>query len=596
VVTRAHERGREVRPRFLRTSASRPRIAAAAGTFGAALLALGAPAAGALPSAAVAPAPLTGRVLVTLRPSGRNAAPRASLAATGARAGGPSAAQIGLVTVRPPAGVPMAAFLAHLRHDPAVRSAELEHRFSYRFAPNDPAFTTAETAEGTPPGTPVEWWAQREDLPAAWDATKGDGVKIAIIDSGIDATHPEFAGKIVATNEVDALGDGPATVDQVGHGTHVAGLACADGNNGIGLAGAGLDCGLIVEKSDLTEGSVAAEIVDATNRGAQVINMSFGTQGTVPAPVALDDAVSYAVRHGVVLVAAASDASQPGQVPVQEQGDPCNVLQPAGSGANLTAGSGLCVTSAGYAGARSSFSGSGSEISLAAFGSFADNAGPPGIFSTFPSNTTQIESGSLVPYVPGCTSCRTTFMGDNRYAYLEGTSMASPMVAGIAGLVKSVNPYLGAGDVITVLKQSAQRPAGTGWTSDLGWGIVDAGAAVALARTIDRVPPVATITAPKRTRASRITLHFSGSDPAPDGLPASGVDHYLLHRTIDRHTATQIASTRATTLTVRVRAGHLYGWYVLAVDKAGNREPSPANIAYTRVLGKQTSGTRRKHG
>ena len=261
--------------------------------------------------------------------------------------------------------------------------------------------------------------------------------------------------------------------------------------------------------------------------GADAINMSFGTDGSSPSPQGLVDAINYAYQHNVVLVAAAADS------PVQEQGDPANVLQPAGSARDISQGKGLSVTSANFSNQRSSFAGMGSEISVAAYGSFYDDAsqgGPPGIFSTFPGNSTTIEQGSVFPPQLPCVRCRTNFGGDQRYAYLMGTSMAAPQVAGVAALVRRLNPDLTAAEVIRVLKQTAARPAGAGWSSDLGWGILDAGAAGDLARTIDAHRPVSRLSAPHTTRHSLITLTWKGSDPAPPGVVASGIASFEVYR------------------------------------------------------------------
>ncbi|HEX4110482.1 MAG TPA: S8 family serine peptidase [Solirubrobacteraceae bacterium] len=554
-----------------------------------------------VPAAAGAAAPsepLTGRVLVALRPPAGTRAGAASLdariAPLGGRVQGPVVPQLNMVRLTPPPGVSLSQFVSVLRRDPAVASAQLETSASPRAVPDSPALTVPETATGTPAGVPVEWWAQRLNLYTAWSITQGQGVKVAVIDSGIDAQDPEFAGKIAGTYIDDALNDGPATQDQVGHGTHVSGLACAYAP-GVGMVGAGFDCDLVVEKSDLSEGSVATEIVNATNQGASVINMSFGTEGTVPAPPELTSAINYAVAHDVVLVAAASDASVVGQAPVQQQGDPCNVLQPTGTGPYLNQGKGLCVTSADYAGDRSSFAGAGSQISLAAFGSFSDSSGPPGIFSTFPANPTTIETGTLVPYEPPCGVCRTTFEGASDYAYLEGTSMATPMVAGIAGLVRAVNPGLSAIQIVRILKETAQRPPGVAWTPDLGWGIVNAGLAVEAGESIDTTPPVASeVVAPKHTTATTITLHWVGADPSHPPQITSGIAYYKVYRGLDNGIAQQIATASSSSLVVHVRPGHLYGWYVLAVDKAGNKQAHPVFVTHTRVLVSPGSAARRR--
>jgi subtilisin family serine protease len=353
--------------------------------------------------------------------------------------------------------------------------------------PNDPALSTFETAPGTPAGTPLEWWAEREALPQAWAITHGDGALVAVIDSGVDASHPDLAGKIVYAHDFDAEPhEGSALVDRSGHGTSVAGLACAASDNGIGLAGAGYDCRLLIEKSDLSDESEARAIVDATRHGAQAINMSFGTEGSARAPKTLREAIRYAYRHNVVMVAAAADEA------VRRQGYPANVLQPAGSGPRLGSGLGLTVTSADFAGRRSLTAGYGSEISIAAYGSFrgpgVSGEGAPGIFSTFPANRTSIESG-ISSSLPACAYCRTSLAGEDIYSYLEGTSMAAPQVAGVAAMIRQLAPNLSAAQVIRLLESTARRPPGRGWNPDLGWGILDAGAAVLAARAMSHLLP-----------------------------------------------------------------------------------------------------------
>jgi len=537
----------------------------------------------------------TGRLLVTLdKPQSTSAAgvraAAAVLALDGLRADGAQVPQIGLVSVRPIGGLALSALAGILRRLPGVRSVEVEHRHALRFVPNDPALTAPESSPGTPAGTPLQWWVARTGLPAAWDATRGDNALVAVIDTGADGGHPDLTGKIAEAIDTDAIAThGAATSDENGHGTHVSSLACGAGDNNFGVVGAGLNCRLLVIKSDLSDGSVASSIVQAADRGADAVNMSFGNDGQIAPSQAIAEAIDYAVAKDVVLVAAAADS------PVEQNGDPANLLQPTGTGPDIGAGRGLTVTAANFAGARASFAGRGSQISLAAPGSFDDRIGPDGIFSAFPGTTTELESGEgmLFP-TPGCR-CRATFAGDSRYAYLEGTSMAAPIVAGIAALVRQVNPDATAPDVVRALKESASRPAGSGWNAELGWGIVDAAAAVAAVRAIDRRAPQSKLTGRTRIRGARsFTLRWSGQDSAPAGLTSSGVAAYEVYRSANRRPYRRIKRTRATKLKVAVKPGSLYRYYTIAVDAAGNREvvPSKPDLS-TRVDRRGTSTSRR---
>jgi subtilisin family serine protease len=518
-------------------------------------------------------APTTGRLLVSLRqPDGaraRAAAVRAFAASVDARAVGRPVPQIGLVTVRPHPGESLKALAARLRADPRVRAVSAERRATFRADPGDPALHAPEQAAGVAADTPVEWWPAREGFTSAWDITKGDGALVGLIDSGVDGSHPEFAGKIERADDVDGNpAHGPATTDEMGHGTDVASLACAATGNGIGLAGAGWNCKLIVEKSDLTDTSVARSIVQATDAGADAINMSFGTDGRTEAPQPVLDAVDYAYQHNVVLVAAAADDS------VQEQGDPANALQPTGTGPDINAGKGLSVTIATAADRRASYGGYGSQISVAAYGTYDERTGPGGLFGAFPAQQTDLERGSLTPPTPPCR-CRTTFQGDSRYAYQQGTSFAAPQVAALGALIRHLNPDLGVARVLRIIKETARRAPG-GWTPDLGWGIIDAGAAVAAASRIDVRPPTATVIAPRRTHQRRITLRLKGTDTAPPGVTASGIARFRVLRSVGGRAPVKIAVTPRSTVLVRVRPGTTYSFYVQAVDKAGNVQPLTA--------------------
>lgn len=537
-----------------------------------AILVLALAALGAAPAAQAATP--TGRLLVTLEPAAEGApVGRAAAASLVTRAdgrfSGARVPQLDLVTVRPEAGGALGALAEELRAQPGVARVEPEHRAELRAVPNDPALVTQEPAAGVPPGTAVQWWAQRQGLFAAWDVPQALDATVAVIDTGVDASHPELAGRILrGVDNDDTDGRGPATVDESGHGTHVASLACAEAGNRIGIAGAGFGCKLLVYKTDLSDSSVAKSIVQATDAGADAINMSFGTDGESPVPEAIKNAIRYAYDRDVVLVSAAADA------PTEQQGYPSDVLQPTGSGADIGQGLGLSVTAANFADQKASFAGFGSQVSLAAYGAWnVGSGGPRGLFGAFPGQATELETGALNPPTLGC-GCRGTFAGDNRWAYVQGTSMASPIVAATAAMVRRLNPDLKAAEVIRLLKQVARRPAGAGWAPDLGWGILDAGAAVNSARLIDRRAP-ATKVRVFRPRTSTLTLRLVGVDSAPDGVLASGIASFDVMRSIDGRKAKRIARTARRKVRLKVRRGPRYTFWAVATDRAGNREPEP---------------------
>jgi len=501
-------------------------------------------------------------------------------AAAGARASGFSVPQIRLVTVGPRPGESLRALARRLRADPRVAAVAPERRGAIRFQPNDPALSAAEPAPATTPGTTVEWWAARSGFLEAWDISQGAGAVVAVIDTGAEIGHPELAGRVADLTTFDAART-PAGLDTVGHGTHVASLACAAGNNGVGLAGAGLGCRLLIIKSDFSDSSVAGSIVWAVDHGADAINMSFGTAPGATPSLPVRNAIDYAVAHGVVLVAAAADD------PIEDQGYPASALQPTGSAPNLDAGLGLSVTAADFLDRRAPFAGRGTQISLAAYGTYAgeNNDGPPGIFGAFTSALNALDTGALGQGARPC-QCRTTFQADARYAYLQGTSMAAPMVAAAAALVRHLNPDMPAREIVRLLKQTARRPPGVGWTPDLGWGILDAGAALALARTIDRRPPVSKIRRmARRTHHTRLTLRWRGGDRPRAGVFESGLQGVELWRSLDGRKARRLLSTRKRAIRVSVRRGHRYRFFTVGVDRAENREPPPktADVSLTAV-------------
>jgi subtilisin family serine protease len=435
--------------------------------------------------------------------------------------------------------------------------------------PDDPAMLSLAAAGGAQPLS-EQWWAPRSDFPGAWDLIAARPATVAVIDTGVDASHPEIAPQLRAAVDHDSdPGHGPATVDENGHGTHVASLACGAAGNGMGIAGAGFGCGLIVEKTDLTDGSIAASIRDAVDRGADAINMSFGTDDDPSSSDAVRAAVDYAYAKDVVLVAAAADR------PRREQGSPANLLQPRGTGPDLMAGKGLTVTAATSEDRRAPFAGRGSQISLAAYGAVAGDRGAPGLLGAFPSNPTLLERGGTRERPNGC-GCRTTYHGDARYAYLSGTSMAAPQVAATAAMVRRLNPDLGVRDILRVIKRSARRPAGTGWTPELGWGILDAAAAMRAARTLDRTAPTSRIVLAAQVGGGSVALRWRGKDEAPPGVRSSGVARYEVWRSAGPGGPRLVGTTSASSLLVATVAGVRNRFYTVAVDHVGNREAPPA--------------------
>jgi thermitase len=174
------------------------------------------------------------------------------------------------------------------RH-PAVAYAEPDYIYEALGVPNDPLYATH------------QWNLPQVNAPAAWDITTGvSEFIIAVIDTGVDLSHPDLAGKIVAG--YDFANSDPVPQDDYGHGTHVAGIAAAIADNGEGVAGIAWGAHIMPIKVLDNSGygytsHIAAGIQWAADHGAQVINLSLG--GSFPSST-LEDAVNYAYDRGLM--------------------------------------------------------------------------------------------------------------------------------------------------------------------------------------------------------------------------------------------------------------------------------------------------------
>jgi subtilisin family serine protease len=308
-------------------------------------------------------------------------------------------------------------------------------------------------------GRPLPWEWQyavtREDSIDPAILRAASAITIAVIDTGADVTAPDLAAKNPTVyNERSSTSD---VRDTVGHGTFVAALAAGSVTNDEGIAGFGGDARLLIIKAGSGDGSFtdldeASAIVYAVDHGARIINLSLGGPSTTSTE---KRAIDYASANGVLIVAAAGNEFQEGN-PVEY---PAALLQPLGS--KGVGGRGLAVGASTTSGSRASFSNTGTYLSLVAPGE--------NVFSAVSLNS----SASLFPRVtlPGSVT--------GLYGYASGTSFAAPEVSGAAALVWAANPLLDAQAVAQVLKESASSQGM--WSPELGWGVLDVTAAVALA-------------------------------------------------------------------------------------------------------------------
>lgn len=293
-------------------------------------------------------------------------------------------------------------------------------------------------AAGGDPLRSHQWGLDLIHADQAHAVTTGAGAVVAVVDTGIDASHPDLAGRIGAGWD---FVDGDATPqDGNGHGTHVSGIIAADAGNGIGVdsvaPGATIMPVRVLDSSGSgSDADVAAGIDWATDRGANLINLSLG--GTLPtAGLGIGDAMSTAVQravdHGVIVVAAAGNDG----LPFCEN--------------NSFGGKVLCVGAVDKRENRTFYSSFGSGLSLVA----------PG--------------GSDMP---GTDEDVLSTWNDGGYQELAGTSQATPHVSGVAALLVSLG-VRGQAAVRRILS-TATDLGPPGPDAQFGAGLVNAQAAVA---------------------------------------------------------------------------------------------------------------------
>ena len=307
-----------------------------------------------------------------------------------------------------------------------------------------------------------QWHLRKIGGPTAWSTTTGSSnVVIAILDSGVDGTHPDLASKMVPgwnvyNNNSDAS-------DISGHGTKVAGTATAASNNADGVASVAWGCKIMPVRIANSTGyalfsDMAKGLTWAAYHGAHVANLSY----TASDSSTVRSAASYfQSKGGVVAVSAGNDST------FNSSADNPYVLTVSATDSNDL---------------LASFSNTGNNIDLSA----------PGVM------------------------IRTTAKGGG-YQAVAGTSFSSPVVAGVAALVMSVNPSLTPAQVQDTLKQSADDLGSAGKDSTHGWGRVNAARAVVLAgggEAGDRTPPVVSIASPASgaTVSGGLTIAVSATD------------------------------------------------------------------------------------
>jgi serine protease len=374
--------------------------------------------------------------------------------------------------------------MIELLKDPNVRAVDIDGRVKPAFVPNDPLYAQQWHYGNGPGGINLE---------PAWDLSQGDGVVVAVLDTGITA-HSELDGQTVAGYDfiadidtaVDGDGrdadpsdpgdwhDGECNIfgipeDSSWHGTHVAGTVAAATNNGAGVAGVapgarvqpvrvlgkcgGFFSDIVDAVTWASGGSVADVPANATP--AEVINLSLGGGGACP--VAMQDAIDGAISRGTTIVTAAGNGSSDvaGHTPSN-----CDNV--------------IAVSAVGPTGTLSGYSNFGNLVDVAAPGGSGVAPAEDNVLST-------LNLGTQGPTTEG-------------YAWYAGTSMAAPHVAGTVALMQAAADTPKTPDVIEeILENTAYAnggfAGGCSYDKPCGTGIIDARAAIAVANGSEPLPP-----------------------------------------------------------------------------------------------------------
>jgi type VII secretion-associated serine protease mycosin len=332
----------------------------------------------------------------------------------------------------------------------------------------------------------MEYWLGDYGVSRAWATTRGAGVTVAVIDTGIDASVPDLAGAVIGGTDVSGIGTAsgqkPLGGGESGHGTWVAsmlaGRGTGAGNGIIGVAPAASILSVSVALGDAntpvsSDDQIANGVRWAVDHGASVINMSL-TRNTLDWPVSWDSAFQYAADHNVVIVAAAGNRGSG----TTEVGAPATIP-------------GVLTVAGVDRGGTASFDASSQGITIAV-------AAP---------------SEQLVGANPG-----------GGYVQWSGTSGAAPLVAGIVALVRSAHPELDAANVINRVIKTA-RAVGQVPSPIYGYGLVDANAAVTANVAPVTANPMGDLT--EWVRIHRRAEPAAGATSAPLTPPSTPVPRAL---------------------------------------------------------------------
>lgn len=332
------------------------------------------------------------------------------------------------------------AVIKQLNADPGVAYAEPNYSYSiFDTVPNDPDY-------------PKQWAHPKMQSPKGWDLSTGStAVTIAIIDTGIDEAHPDLAGKIVGGWDFVDSDSNPH--DTNGHGTHVAGISAANANNGTGIAGVSWGARVMpIRVLGTTGNGYTTDIVAGVNwarqNGADVINLSLGG---INYNQSMQDAVTAAHNAGIVVVAAMGNCRTGCTIGTTHYVNP---TQYPAAYDNVFA-----VAATGPVDEIAAYSQFGTHCDISAPGGNMDYLhDSKGIYSAMPTYSVYLNTASGYYQT---------------YDYLNGTSQATPQVAGLAALILSVDSSMTPSQVEALIENTAVDLGLSGWDDDYGHGRID---------------------------------------------------------------------------------------------------------------------------